>query len=100
MPTARGRDFRPVLLALLAWGNRHFAPEGASVVLVDRRSGRVVDPILADPATGRPVDGPNYTLAPRPAAGPLTLQTYGAAPDAASSATAKRKSRIKIQEGK
>ena len=34
MLTARGRDFRPVLLALLAWGNRHFAPEGASVVLV------------------------------------------------------------------
>src|SRR6516225_3571437 len=26
--TARGRDFRPVLLSLLAWGNRHFAPEG------------------------------------------------------------------------
>jgi DNA-binding HxlR family transcriptional regulator len=42
VPTACGRDFRPVLLALLAWGNRHFAPEGASVVLVDRRSGRVV----------------------------------------------------------
>ena len=39
--TARGRDFRPVLIALLAWGNRHFAPEGASVQLVDtRRPGR------------------------------------------------------------
>src|ERR1043165_9430391 len=33
--TQRGRDFRPVLLAMLAWGNKHFAPEGASVVLVD-----------------------------------------------------------------
>src|SRR6201991_2680304 len=22
--TARGRDFRPVLIALLTWGNRHF----------------------------------------------------------------------------
>src|SRR5580765_5193185 len=28
--TARGRDFRPVLLSLMAWGNRHFAPEGES----------------------------------------------------------------------
>ena len=27
--TERGRDFRPVLWSLLAWGNRHFAPEGA-----------------------------------------------------------------------
>src|SRR5437868_1886952 len=37
--TARGRDFQPVLHALLAWGNRHFAPEGASVLLVDAASG-------------------------------------------------------------
>src|SRR4029077_13511880 len=29
--TPRGREFRPVLLAMLAWGNRHYAPEGASV---------------------------------------------------------------------
>src|SRR2546430_7355289 len=33
--TERGRDFRPVLLALLTWGNKHFAPEGASVLLAD-----------------------------------------------------------------
>src|SRR5207237_10763811 len=34
VPTARGRDFRPVLVSLMAWGNRHFAPEGPSVMLV------------------------------------------------------------------
>src|SRR3984957_16413366 len=33
--TERGRDFRPVLLALLAWGNRQFAPEGRAVDLAD-----------------------------------------------------------------
>src|SRR6185503_5983570 len=33
--TPRGRDFRPVLWALLAWGNKHFAPEGESVMFVD-----------------------------------------------------------------
>src|SRR5919109_3945491 len=60
--TERGRDFRPVLLALLAWGNRHFAPEGASVLLADSKSGARVDPILVDPATGRPVDAPDYML--------------------------------------
>src|ERR1700740_800049 len=53
--TERGRDFRPVLWALLAWGNRHFAPEGASVVLVDKESGAQVDPILVDRASGRPM---------------------------------------------
>src|SRR3984893_4808571 len=48
-PTARGRDFRPVLVSLLAWGNKHFAPEGPSVILVNRNTGAAVDPVLADP---------------------------------------------------
>src|ERR1700674_328138 len=33
--TERGRDFRPVLWAMLAWGTKHLAPEGAAAVLVD-----------------------------------------------------------------
>src|SRR3954462_8148428 len=33
--TERGRDFRPVILALLAWGNRHFTPEGKALLVVD-----------------------------------------------------------------
>src|SRR5215204_5160621 len=51
--TDRGRDFRPVLLALMAWGNRHFAPEGASVLLLDARTGAPADPIMVDRVTGR-----------------------------------------------
>jgi DNA-binding HxlR family transcriptional regulator len=66
--TRRGRDFRPVLLAMMAWGNRHFAPEGATVQIVDAATGAVADPVLVDRATGRPVDGPDYMLAPGPAA--------------------------------
>src|SRR5919202_3108521 len=46
--TERGRDFRPVLWALLAWGNKHFAPEGKSVVLVDSATGAEADPVLVD----------------------------------------------------
>jgi DNA-binding HxlR family transcriptional regulator len=78
VPSARGRDFRPVLIALLAWGNRHFAPEGASVILVNRKTDAAVDPILADPATGRPVDEPDYVLAPGPAAGRRTRRKFAA----------------------
>ena len=40
--TARGRDLRSVVVALLAWGNKHFAPEGRSVVLVNRTTGTAV----------------------------------------------------------
>ena len=60
VPTERGRDFRPVLLSLLAWGNRHFAPEGPSVELVHTATGAVADPVLVDRHTGLPVDGPDY----------------------------------------
>ena len=53
--TARGRDFRPVLLALMALGNRHFAPEGASVQLVDtqHRRGRPTRSWSTAPPAGR-----------------------------------------------
>src|ERR1041384_473651 len=84
--TARGRDLRSVVISLLVWGNRHFAPEGPSVILLNRKTGAAVDPILADPATGRPVDEPDYPLAAGPAAGPRTRQRYGAIDRASSSA--------------
>src|SRR5215467_12611134 len=79
IPTARGRDFRPVLLALMAWGNKHFAPEGASVLLVDAKTGSAVDPMLVDPATGRQIDTPDYALIAGPAAGERTRRRYAAA---------------------
>jgi DNA-binding HxlR family transcriptional regulator len=49
--TERGRDFRPVLWALLAWGNKHFLPEGQAVVLVDRTTGQPVNPMATDQNT-------------------------------------------------
>jgi DNA-binding HxlR family transcriptional regulator len=66
--TARGRDFRSVILAMLAWGNRHFAPEGKSVILIDSETGREVDPVLVDPVTGRSVIEYPYITVAGPAA--------------------------------
>jgi DNA-binding HxlR family transcriptional regulator len=70
--TQRGRDFRLVLLAFLAWGNQHLAPEGTSVQLVDAATGAPADPILVDRVTGRPLDGPGFAYAPGPAASERT----------------------------
>jgi DNA-binding HxlR family transcriptional regulator len=70
--TARGHDFRPVLLTMLAWGNRHFSPEGASLQIVDAATGAEADPVLVDRATGRPLIGPDYVLVPGPAASEAT----------------------------
>ncbi len=66
--TERGRDFRPVLWAMLAWGNKHFAPEGASVMVVDSATGVPAEPMLVDRNTGRPLAEPNFRSAPGPAA--------------------------------
>src|SRR5690348_4670073 len=66
--TARGRDFLPVLLALTAWGNRHFTPEGISVQLADARTGAPVEPILVDGNTGERIAGPGFALVPGPGA--------------------------------
>jgi DNA-binding HxlR family transcriptional regulator len=70
--TERGRDFRPVLLTLLAFGNRHFAPEGASVLIANTRTGAAADPILVDRLTGLPLDSPEFALVPGPAANDAT----------------------------
>jgi DNA-binding HxlR family transcriptional regulator len=83
VPTARGRDFQPVLIALLAWGNKHFAPEGASVQVVNTRTGAAVEPILVDPATGRPIQKPDYAFAPGPAAPARTRRRYAAVAETA-----------------
>jgi len=70
--TERGRDFRPVIVAMYAWGNKHFAPEGASVLLVDAKTGKTAEPVMVDRRTGRPLAGPDYRFAPGPAAGERT----------------------------
>ena len=66
--TAKGRDFFPVLVALLAWGNKHLTPEGISVQLADRRSGHLLEPVLVDGRTGASITPETVTLRPGPAA--------------------------------
>ena len=71
-----GREFRPVLWALLAWGNKHFAPEGASVVVVDSQTGAQADPILMDRNSGRPLTTPAFRSAAGPAADARTRRRH------------------------
>jgi len=66
--TDRGREFRPVLIALMAWGNRHFAAEGVSSQLVDVETGEPADPVMIDRASGRPIDDRHFRFATGPAA--------------------------------
>jgi DNA-binding HxlR family transcriptional regulator len=74
--TERGRDFRPVLWAILTWGNKHFAPEGASVVVVNRQTGALAEPIVVDRITGLPMTPENFRSAPGPAANDVTRRRH------------------------
>jgi DNA-binding HxlR family transcriptional regulator len=60
--TERGRDFRTVLVALLAFGNRHFRGEGDGVRLVDAKTGAPAEPVFVDRDSGRPLVAPEFRL--------------------------------------
>ncbi len=66
--TECGRDFRPVLLALMAWGNRHFSPDGHAIELVDRHTGQLVEPMFVDRRTGEPITRERHQMRAGPAA--------------------------------
>jgi DNA-binding HxlR family transcriptional regulator len=83
--TEKGRDFRPVLVALLAWGNKHFAPEGPSVLLADAKTGVIADPVVIDRVSGRQIPGSGFSLIPGPAAGERMRQRLARAAERAAS---------------
>ncbi len=76
VPTQRGRDFRPVLLSLMAFGNRHFAPEGAMIEVVNTKTGKPADIGVFDRATGLPIAAPDFKMVPGPAANARVKARY------------------------
>jgi DNA-binding HxlR family transcriptional regulator len=60
--TERGRDFRTVLLALLAFGHRHFAIAAGGTRIVDARTGATAEPMLVDRRSGQPLIAPDYKI--------------------------------------
>jgi DNA-binding HxlR family transcriptional regulator len=67
--TAAGRDLRPVVQALYAWGDRHCDASAGRLALVDP-TGMEVDPVMVDRFTGRELG--EAVFAPGPAAGEIT----------------------------
>jgi len=60
--TARGEDFRTVLVALLAFGHRHFSVDENATRIVDAATGETVEPMLVDRRSGRPLVGPDFAV--------------------------------------
>lgn len=66
--TEKGRDFFPVVAALIAFGNRNLAPEGEALRLAERGSKRPVMPLLVDAATLLPITAETVTAIAGPKA--------------------------------
>ena len=61
--TEKGVGLYSVLVTMHQWGNEWFDwPEGPPVELVDRESGRLLEPVLVDRATGEPLDPRTTTV--------------------------------------
>ena len=76
--TQSGRDFKSVMQAMLAWGNRNHAPEGESVVIVNRETGEQAEPVMVDRVSGRPLSDSVFAHAAGPAAGERIRRRYPA----------------------
>jgi DNA-binding HxlR family transcriptional regulator len=97
--TEHGRTFRPLLLALYAVEYRATPPEARALTLIETATGRVVDPVMVDRETGRPIEDLDVAFIAGPAASERARQRYrraevarqrGTAPSLTPSSTGRR----------
>ena len=62
LPTAMARDFVPVLLAMVAWGDRWVSPDGPPVLFVHTPCGHTTTATVACSACGEPLAGGELTV--------------------------------------
>lgn len=65
--TEAGRDFVPILFAVMAWGDKWLSePEGPPMILRDAETGDAVAPAIYDRQTGKPIELDSITPTPGP----------------------------------
>jgi len=60
--TQSGRDFRPVMLSLMQWGNKHGTSGPSKIELFDEHTGQPVDVVLVDGNTGKRINLLDHNL--------------------------------------
>lgn len=68
VPTAIGEDFKIVIMAFIAWGNRHYTPEGESLQIVDTQTQHPIEVVMMDAVAGNVVPIEQCTVKAGPAA--------------------------------
>ncbi len=77
--TEKGLALYPVIVALMAWGDRWAAGRrGRPVVLVDRDTRRPLEPVLVDRHTGLPLEARRSRAIPGPGANEATRRRLAA----------------------
>ncbi|MGH1424782.1 MAG: winged helix-turn-helix transcriptional regulator [Pseudooceanicola sp.] len=60
--TDKGRALYPIMVSLVGWAETHQPhPDTARYIYRDRETGRILDPVLVDRATGDPIDARGVT---------------------------------------
>ncbi|MFT4050428.1 MAG: helix-turn-helix domain-containing protein [Solirubrobacterales bacterium] len=67
-PTQKGLDARPIMMAMLAWGDKYAAPDGAPREIVHEDCGNVVHAKMVCDTCGGELTERNTTLRPGPGA--------------------------------
>ena len=62
--TEKGRALAPVIITLMRWGDEWSGLPEPPVRILDRDSGEVLDPVLVDRRTGRPLEGVRLRVVP------------------------------------
>jgi DNA-binding HxlR family transcriptional regulator len=77
--TDKGRDFFPVLMALMQWGDRWVAgSDRAPIKVIDRSSGSEIAEIQVTTLEGKPLRPGDVRMMPGPGAAPSTRARFGA----------------------
>ena len=66
--TMAGLDLAPVIMALVAWGDRWVTPEGGPPIVFEHDCGETITPVMMCPACGRPATAHSVRAHPGPGA--------------------------------
>ncbi|MFG2941987.1 winged helix-turn-helix transcriptional regulator [Streptomyces sp. NPDC048282] len=64
-PTPAGLELEPVLMTLMAWGDRHLRPEGDRPMVIEHSCGKPLTPVVTCTACGDPVRHEDLTAHPQ-----------------------------------
>lgn len=66
--TEKGRALRPVLIALLSWGNEFLSPQSPAIQITDKASGEPIRLMMVDQKTGKVLSAEHHQFTAGPSA--------------------------------